>query len=436
MIHRKDKKGMGFGITLNGISKTLSVRAIGLYTVLLQHPDNFEFRQGEVIKRCFPNDGSGIIKTAWKELKKNGILVAKYKTVNKATIQYWDLVELPDSIEFDNSIFNKSNDMSKNDKSKNDKSNIDKSKNDKSNIDKYNKTDNLNNTEVLNNTDSETIPISLPENEFSSGVSEKFEKLKKGAEVFDNHGLPDNAEVIELNPNHIVDPNAKVSKSVGLEIENLFNQFWNAYDKKIGSKSKALAKFKKLKAIEQQKAIDFIPAYKAYQPEKKYRKNPESYLNQKFWESEDILNAYTPNHKHGEYLELFRTEYLNWDKAKMETTEADKTENTSLLNSIITTLVSNAIKHATGESPKVEIEFAQDTEQYYNIALQIFQTIMQKWQMSGFKQQAKIMGVNTELGLIKKNIHQIIIFFQEETKSNAYQYGKAKTYETVSADDY
>jgi hypothetical protein len=185
MIIRKDKKDMRFGQILNGINKVLSIRAVGLYTVLAQHPpEKFDFSQKEIIRRCFPNDGSGIIKTAWKELKDKGFLVANYKTVNGATIQYWDFIECPESVTFENSLFDKSeNDKSKNDKSIIDLSKNDKSKNDKSNIDIYSNTDSLV-IQSISNTEEEVIHNPLSDSEKSNPapkkVKPKADKEKHG----------------------------------------------------------------------------------------------------------------------------------------------------------------------------------------------------------------------------------------------------------------
>jgi hypothetical protein len=67
-----------------------------------------------------------------------------------------------------------------------------------------------------------------------------------------------------------------------------FDQFWNLYDKKVGSKSKLAKKWKKL-TIDNQKAIlEHIPKYKSVTPDKQYRKNPETYLNNQSWNDEII----------------------------------------------------------------------------------------------------------------------------------------------------
>jgi uncharacterized protein YdaU (DUF1376 family) len=69
-----------------------------------------------------------------------------------------------------------------------------------------------------------------------------------------------------------------------------FNIFWDLYDKKVGSKSKIKKKWDKLSTKTQQLILDYIPKYKIAQPEKKYRKNPETFFNNEGWLDEIIDN--------------------------------------------------------------------------------------------------------------------------------------------------
>ena len=67
-----------------------------------------------------------------------------------------------------------------------------------------------------------------------------------------------------------------------------FDFFWNLYDKKVGDKDKLIKKWGALKPEERNKALDHIPKYKKSQPDKKYRKDPQTYLNNKSWNDEII----------------------------------------------------------------------------------------------------------------------------------------------------
>ena len=68
-----------------------------------------------------------------------------------------------------------------------------------------------------------------------------------------------------------------------------FEKFWIAYDKKVGNKKKLLKKFSKLSDKEIEGIFKYIPKYKEAQPDKKFRKNPETFLNNKSWNDEIII---------------------------------------------------------------------------------------------------------------------------------------------------
>ena len=66
-----------------------------------------------------------------------------------------------------------------------------------------------------------------------------------------------------------------------------FEIFWNLYDKKI-DKDKCYKKWLKLCEVDRVASIKHIPQYKLSQPDKKFRKNPETYINNKSWNNEII----------------------------------------------------------------------------------------------------------------------------------------------------
>ncbi|HPB85752.1 MAG TPA: hypothetical protein PLR63_08195, partial [Paludibacteraceae bacterium] len=71
-------------------------------------------------------------------------------------------------------------------------------------------------------------------------------------------------------------------------LKNTFTQFWNMYDKKVGRET-CEKKWARLTEAERQKIFATLPGYIISQPDKKYRKNPETYLNQKSWNDEIII---------------------------------------------------------------------------------------------------------------------------------------------------
>lgn len=67
-----------------------------------------------------------------------------------------------------------------------------------------------------------------------------------------------------------------------------FDTFWNLYDKKVGNKDLIQKKWNKLSDKDQKSILEYLPRYISAQPDKKYRKNPDTFLNQKGWEHEII----------------------------------------------------------------------------------------------------------------------------------------------------
>lgn len=67
-----------------------------------------------------------------------------------------------------------------------------------------------------------------------------------------------------------------------------FDRFWILYDKKVGKRDKIKKKWDALSANIQFEIINHIPKYKLSQPDKKFRKHPETYLNNESWKDELI----------------------------------------------------------------------------------------------------------------------------------------------------
>ena len=79
-----------------------------------------------------------------------------------------------------------------------------------------------------------------------------------------------------------------INKTITKDVNIDFDFFWDFYDKKVGEKGKIKKKWDKLSDEERQKAFNFIESYKIAQPDKYYRKNPETFINNKSWNDEII----------------------------------------------------------------------------------------------------------------------------------------------------
>ena len=64
-----------------------------------------------------------------------------------------------------------------------------------------------------------------------------------------------------------------------------FSDFWNKYNKKTGSKPNAEKAWNKLSKIERELAINTIEKYQKTVSDRKFIKDAQGYLNQKYWES-------------------------------------------------------------------------------------------------------------------------------------------------------
>lgn len=94
---------------------------------------------------------------------------------------------------------------------------------------------------------------------------------------------------------HMVNENEDVNIDKNIDKEG-FENFWNLYDKKRGDKTKLLAKWNKLKESEKLAIMQYIPRYKNAQPDKQFRKDPSTFLNNRAWEDE-IITRQTQNGK-------------------------------------------------------------------------------------------------------------------------------------------
>jgi hypothetical protein len=75
-----------------------------------------------------------------------------------------------------------------------------------------------------------------------------------------------------------------------------FEQWWNDYDKKV-SKEKAIAKWNILTSDEKQLALKIVQEYVNSTPDKTFRKDPTTYLNNKSFNDEIIIRNATTSHK-------------------------------------------------------------------------------------------------------------------------------------------
>lgn len=103
---------------------------------------------------------------------------------------------------------------------------------------------------------------------------------------------------VNTHVKHMVNENRNANKdSDRVEIQPDFAEFWNLYDKKVDL-PKSKAKWSKLGPADKKAIMAYIPEYKRSQPDKKYRKHPTTFLNNRSWENEIIYdNTNSKNRK-------------------------------------------------------------------------------------------------------------------------------------------
>lgn len=104
--------------------------------------------------------------------------------------------------------------------------------------------------------------------------------------------------------------------------EYTFERAWNLYNKKVGCKAKLEKKWNSMSLKDRKAAIEYIPLYVISQPDKQYRKNFQTFLNQRGWEDE-LIGATPPpaavNENPSEISQLIAK-----TKVEQQITEEDK----------------------------------------------------------------------------------------------------------------
>jgi len=101
----------------------------------------------------------------------------------------------------------------------------------------------------------------------------------------------DNANALQTQSDSNAKKERKGKEIKGKEIKEInisFDIFWDLYDKKVGDKEKLKKKWASLQDKDRSQIIDYIPKYKMIQPEKKFRKDPQTFFNNSSWNDELI----------------------------------------------------------------------------------------------------------------------------------------------------
>ena len=93
----------------------------------------------------------------------------------------------------------------------------------------------------------------------------------------------------QLSNKEQITTNNKLKNEKNAIINISFDQFWNLYDYKVGSKVKLKKKWEGLSDSDRDHIMKHIPQYIKTTPDKKFRKHPATYLNNHGWEDEIVI---------------------------------------------------------------------------------------------------------------------------------------------------
>lgn len=147
---------------------------------------------------------------------------------------------------------------------------------------------------------------------------------------YENIVKPETIAVLEIDEQHLMAA-IEYIETKGYKVtappkqvkdEYTFERAWNLYEKKVGNKEKLEKKWNSMSKKDRKAAIEYIPLYVIATEDKKYRKNFQTFLNQRGWEDE-LIGATPPpaavNENPSEISQLIAK-----TKAEQNVTNADK----------------------------------------------------------------------------------------------------------------
>ena len=119
---------------------------------------------------------------------------------------------------------------------------------------------------------------------FKNGLIEKefYNNTLEADYIFNS--LVNNLDVKDLRFHKETD-----SKKIDDRKEKAFDMFWNLYDKKIDV-TRCKKSFMNLSLSEMSEAIKGVKIYVESTPDKKYRKNASTWINNKSWQNEVVVD--------------------------------------------------------------------------------------------------------------------------------------------------
>ena len=139
--------------------------------------------------------------------------------------------------------------------------------------------------------------IEYSKNQYSSNIIALKENYKAHNKALDKALIKHTSKQSESTRQSIdiQEYNSTIIQDTNTQSKIDFEIFWNLYDKK-EQKDSCLSKWNKLDFETQTKIIEILPAFVAWKSDKKYRPNPQTFLNQKRWLDEIPTHTITPKY--------------------------------------------------------------------------------------------------------------------------------------------
>lgn len=152
----------------------------------------------------------------------------------------------------------------------------------------------------------DTVNVNVTVNDTVNGINKKEIESEKKIIIEDN---PAEVEAKKEKEKSAAKKEKEPEAAEVMEYPS-FNDFWEEYDKK-QDRAACERKWLKLPQKDKEAIMGHLPKYKISQPDKAFRKNPETYLNNKSWENEIIIkNGNTTNETKQQ------NESNDWDRLK------------------------------------------------------------------------------------------------------------------------
>lgn len=136
-------------------------------------------------------------------------------------------------------------------------------------------------------------------------LDQRAEKSNKAREsAYARWNKDANALQTQSDSNAIKERKGKEIKVKEIDIYPTFNDFWDLYDKKT-SKAKTELKWNKLKQKDKELIIDYLPNYINAKPDKQFRKDPITFLNNESWNDELIINNKNQKDEKRQFISKF-----------------------------------------------------------------------------------------------------------------------------------